>query len=102
WDDKGDEHDRMHDELLDRYQVYGSLIAGTKFKIVECRSGGRPFRDEEPEPVHAPPQPGDEQVGDWSHAQLVRMHNRFRARLLRAFKRGKEKRQAAAATSSRH
>jgi hypothetical protein len=38
----------------------------------------------------APPQPGDEQVGDWSHAQLVRMDNRFRARLLRAFKRGKE------------
>jgi hypothetical protein len=38
----------------------------------------------------APPQPGDEQVGDWSHAQLIRMDNRFRARLLRAFKRGKE------------
>jgi len=38
----------------------------------------------------APPQPGDEQVGDWSHAQLVRMDNRFRARLLRAFLRGKE------------
>jgi len=32
------------------------------------------------------------------HAQLVRMDNRFRARLLRAFKRGKENRQAAAAT----
>jgi hypothetical protein len=44
------------------------------------------------------PEPGDEQVGDWSHAQLVRMDNRFRARLLRAFKRGKENRQAAAAT----
>jgi hypothetical protein len=26
-----------------------------------------------------PPQPGDEQVGDWSHSQLVRMDNRFRA-----------------------
>jgi|SRR6516164_9999010 len=47
---------------------------------------------------HTPPQPGDEQVGDWSHSQLVRMDNRFRARLLRAFKRGKENRQAAAAT----
>jgi hypothetical protein len=45
----------------------------------------------------APPQPGDEQVGDWSHAQLVRMDNRFRARLLRAFKRGNENRQAATA-----
>ena len=31
-------------------------------------------------------------------AQLVRMDNRFRARLLRAFKRGKENRQAATAT----
>jgi len=37
----------------------------------------------------APPQPGDEQVGGWSHAQLIRMDNRFRARLLRAFKRGR-------------
>ena len=46
----------------------------------------------------APPQPGDEQVGGWSHAQLIRMDNRFRARLLRAFKRGKENRQAATAT----
>ena len=40
----------------------------------------------------------DEQVGGWSHAQLVRMDNRFRARLLRAFKRGKENRQVATAT----
>ena len=46
----------------------------------------------------APPQPGDEQVGDWSHAQLVRMDKRFRARLLRAFRRGKENLQAATAT----
>ena len=42
------------------------------------------------------PKPGDEQCGDYSHARLVRMDNRFRARLLRAFKRGKETRQAAA------
>jgi hypothetical protein len=47
----------------------------------------------------APPQPGDKQVGDRSHAQLVRMDNRFRARLLRAFKRGKENRQAATAST---
>ena len=46
----------------------------------------------------APPQPGDEQVDGWSHAQLVRMDNRFHARLLRAFKRGKENRQVATAT----
>ena len=46
----------------------------------------------------APPLPGDERVGDWSHAQLVRMDNRFRARLLRAFRRGKENRQATTAT----
>ena len=42
------------------------------------------------------PKPGDEQCGDYSHARLVRMDNHFRARLLRAFKRGKESRQAAA------
>jgi hypothetical protein len=42
------------------------------------------------------PMPGDEQCGDYSHARLVRMDNRFRARLLRAFKRGKESCQAAA------
>jgi hypothetical protein len=36
-----------------------------------------------------PWQPGDEQVGDWSHSQLVRIDNRFRVRPLRAFKRGK-------------
>ena len=44
------------------------------------------------------PMPGDEQVGGWSQAQLIRMDNRFRARLLRAFESGKENRQAAAAT----
>jgi hypothetical protein len=43
------------------------------------------------------PMPGDEQVGGWSQAQLIRMDNRFRARLLRAFESGKENRQAAAA-----
>jgi hypothetical protein len=42
------------------------------------------------------PKPGDEQCGDYSDARLVRMDNRFRARLLRAFRRGKESRQAAA------
>ena len=55
WDDISKdwdaEHDRMHGELLSKYQVYGSLILGTKFEIVECLSGGRPSRDEEPEPV---------------------------------------------------
>src|SRR6516162_873815 len=45
----------------------------------------------------APSEPGDEQ-GAYTHAQLVRIDNRLRARLLRAFKRGKENRQAAAAT----
>lgn len=58
WDDlTGDwseEHDRMCDVLLGRYQLYGSLIQGTKFEIVECLSGGRPFRDEEPEPIFPP------------------------------------------------
>ena len=50
-EDWGPQHDSTHVELLRRYQVYGSL---TKFKIVECFSGGRPFRDEEPEPVVPP------------------------------------------------
>ena len=45
----------------------------------------------------APSEPGDEQ-GAGTHAELIRMNNRFRTRLLRAFKRGKENRQAAAAT----
>src|SRR5262249_62247768 len=40
-------------------------------------------------------EPGDEQ-GPYAYAELVRMNNKFRARLLRAFKRGKESRQAAA------
>ena len=44
----------------------------------------------------APSEPGDEQ-GACTHAELIRMNNRFRTRLLRAFKRGKENRQAAAA-----
>jgi hypothetical protein len=39
--------------------------------------------------------PGDEQA-TWSRKRLLRMDNRFQARLERAFKRGKESRQAAA------
>jgi hypothetical protein len=46
--------------------------------------------------VRAEPQPGDEQQGGWSRAQLIRMDNRFRARLVRAFKRGEESRESAA------
>jgi hypothetical protein len=42
------------------------------------------------------PKPGDEQCGDYSHARLVRMDNRFRAAVLRAFEHGRESRQAAA------
>src|SRR5262249_6693420 len=52
----------------------------------------RPYSNGKSTPV----QPGD--VGAWSRSQLVRMYNGFRARLLRAFKRGKESCQAAAAT----
>ena len=40
-------------------------------------------------------QPGDEQA-TWSRKRLLRMDNHFRARLQRAFKRGKESREAAA------
>jgi hypothetical protein len=41
------------------------------------------------------PKPGDEQA-TYTHAQLIRMDNRFRARLVRAFKRGEESRASAA------
>ena len=43
----------------------------------------------------APPEPGDEQSA-YTHAQLIRMDNRFRARLLRAFRKGLESRESAA------
>jgi hypothetical protein len=46
-------------------------------------------------PNVAEPEPGDEQW-PYTHAELVRMDNKFRERLLRAFKRRKESRQAAA------
>jgi hypothetical protein len=41
------------------------------------------------------PKPGDEQA-TYTHAQLIRMDNRFRARFVRAFKRGGENRASAA------
>jgi hypothetical protein len=46
WDDMskdwGEEHDRKHEELQDWYQVYGSLIWETRFKIVEVEASHRP------------------------------------------------------------
>jgi hypothetical protein len=45
-------------------------------------------------PKVAEPEPGDEQ-GAYAHAELVRMDNRFRDRLLRAFERGLENRESA-------
>jgi hypothetical protein len=63
-----------------------------------AKANGRPRgRSPHKNSKAAPSEPGEEQ-GAYTHAQLIRMHNRFRARLLRAFKRGKENRQAAAAT----
>ena len=41
------------------------------------------------------PEPGDEQP-TYSHTQLIRFNNRFRARLLQAFRRGLESRESAA------
>ena len=38
--DWGEEHARKHDELLGKYQVYGALVPETKFKIMECLTGG--------------------------------------------------------------
>jgi len=43
------EHDRMHDELADKYQIYGCLMREMRFNIVECLSGVRPFEQCEPE-----------------------------------------------------
>jgi len=56
--------------------------------------GGPPHKNSKA----APSEPGDEQ-GAYTHAQLIQMDNRFRARLLRGFRRGKESREAAAATN---
>src|SRR5262245_5377346 len=48
-----------------------------------------------PKSKHAEPEPGDEQ-GPYAYAELMRMDHRFRTAVLRAFKRGKESREAAA------
>src|ERR1700746_3503756 len=46
----------------------------------------RPTHDR-PKSSRAVPEPGDEQ-GPYAYAELVRMNDRFRAAVLRAFKRG--------------
>jgi hypothetical protein len=53
-EDWGPVHDYVCYELRDRYQVYGSLIAGTKFKIVECLGGGWPVSEREPRAPASP------------------------------------------------
>src|SRR5215831_11796742 len=66
---------------------------------VACSMSSNGKRVRKPEPYLAgkgtPFQPGDEQA-TYTQAQLIRMDNRFRARLLRAFKRGEENRESAA------
>jgi hypothetical protein len=57
----------------------------------DTRRGRKPYTNGKRTPF----QPGDEQA-TYTHAQLIRMDNRFRARLLRAFKRGEENRESAA------
>jgi hypothetical protein len=46
WDDMskdwGEEHDRLDDELRDKYQVYGALDPGTRFEILEAQTSSRP------------------------------------------------------------
>ena len=44
-----------------------------------------------------PFQPGDEVVGEYSRERLIKMNDRFVARVESAFKTGKENRQSAAA-----
>src|SRR6516225_5132377 len=66
------------DVLLLVAAPYLSLLPNSVFQIHETAMAAdaarwqQYFRD-------APPQPGDEQVGERPHAQLVRMDNRFRA-----------------------
>ena len=65
--------------------------------------------DSDGRPVGRPPyrthsknadaQPGDEQPA-YTHTQLIRFDNRFRRRLLHAFKRGLEHKESAAATAA--
>jgi hypothetical protein len=47
WDDMTEDwsyaHDRTCAELLARYDVHGSLIAGTRFKILETQASKRPL-----------------------------------------------------------
>jgi hypothetical protein len=47
WDDMSkdwsDEHDHMCAALQDRYSIYGSLVAGTQFKILETQTSSRPI-----------------------------------------------------------
>jgi len=45
--------------------------------------------------ANGPPQPGDEQTGEWSRQELERMDARFSAKLERAFSRGRERRASA-------
>jgi hypothetical protein len=48
--------------------------------------------------VRAPYEPGDEQQGEWSRKQLLRMNTNFTTAMERAFKRGTEHRESAART----
>ena len=45
-------------------------------------------------------EPGDEAVGQWSHAQLVRMDNRFRQPIQRAFHRDRRPASGSAVAST--
>ena len=47
------------------------------------------------------PQPGDQQVGEWTRERLERMDNRFVSAVKRALHRGAENRQAAGTTGLR-
>jgi hypothetical protein len=47
WDDMtkdwSEEHDRMCEALQNRYDIHGSLVAGTRFKILETQVSNRPI-----------------------------------------------------------
>ena len=74
----------------------GFLLNQHRQAVVMSKANGKPRgRPPHKNSKAALPEPGDEQDA-YTHAQLLRFDNRFRARLLRAFKRGKESRESAA------
>src|SRR5262245_44967576 len=72
--------------------IPNQVHAGAHMSDADTRRGRKPYNGVVRTSVS---EQGDEQ-GDYTQTQLIRMDNRFRAHLLRAFERGKESRASAA------